>query len=113
MICIRYNWSEQLQELLDKGFIRLSVSPWRAPILFVKDGTLWLCIDYRELNKVTIKNKYPLPHIDDLFDRMQGASVFSKINLRSGYHKLRIRDADIPETAFKSRYDRYEFTIMS
>ena len=82
----------QLQELLDKGFIRPSFSPWGAPILFVKkkDGSLRMCIDYRELNKVTIKNKYPLPRIDDLFDQLQGASYFSKIDLRSGYHQLRI-----------------------
>jgi len=79
---------EQLQELLDKGFIRPSASPWRSPVLFVKkkDGSMRLCIDYRELNKITIKNRYPLPRIDDLFDQLQGASVFSKIDLRSGYH---------------------------
>jgi hypothetical protein len=84
----------QLQELLDKGFIRPSNSPWGAPMLFVKkkDGTFRLCIDYRQLNKVTIKNKYPLPRIDDLFDQLKGARVFSKINLRSGYHQLRIRE---------------------
>ena len=78
----------QLQELLDKGFIRPSYSPWGAPVLFVKkkDGTLRMCVDYRELNKVTVKNKYPLPRIDDLFDQLKGASVFSKIDLRSGYH---------------------------
>ena len=81
----------QLQELLDKGFIRPSVSPWGAPILFVKkkDGGIRLCIDYRELNKVTIKNRYPLSQIDDLFDQLQGSCIFSKIDLRSGYHRQR------------------------
>ncbi|TYK21327.1 ty3-gypsy retrotransposon protein [Cucumis melo var. makuwa] len=105
----------QLQELLDKGFIWPSVSPWGAPVLFVKkkDGSMRLCIDYRELNKVTVKNRYPLPKIDDLFDQLQGATVFSKIDLRSGYHQLRIRDSDIPKTAFRSRYGHYEFIVMS
>ncbi|KAL0544204.1 hypothetical protein IC582_019317 [Cucumis melo] len=105
----------QLQELLDKGFIRPSVSPWGAPVLFVKkkDGSMRLCIDYRELNKVTVKNKYPLPRIDDLFDQLQGATVFSKIDLRSGYHQLRIKDEDVPKTAFRSRYGHYEFIVMS
>ncbi|KAL0544922.1 hypothetical protein IC582_020052 [Cucumis melo] len=105
----------QLQELLDKGFIRPSVSPWGAPVLFVKkkDGSMHLCIDYRELNKVTVKNRYPLPRIDDLFDQLQGATVFSKIDLRSGYHQLRIKDGDVPKTAFRSRYGHYEFIVMS
>ncbi|KAL0546159.1 hypothetical protein IC582_016065 [Cucumis melo] len=105
----------QLQELLDKGFIRPSVSPWGAPVLFVKkkDGSMRLCIDYRELNKVTVKNRYPLPRIDDLFDQLQGATVFSKIDLRSGYHQLRIKDEDVPKTAFRSRYGHYEFIVMS
>ncbi|KAL0534799.1 hypothetical protein IC582_029093 [Cucumis melo] len=105
----------QLQELLDKGFIRPSVSPWGAPVLFVKkkDGWMRLCIDYRELNKVTVKNRYPLPRIDDLFDQLQGATVFSKIDLRSGYHQLRIKDEDVPKTAFRSRYGHYEFIVMS
>ncbi|KAL0534336.1 hypothetical protein IC582_028626 [Cucumis melo] len=105
----------QLQELLDKGFIRPSVSPWGAPVLFVKkkDGSMRLCIDYRELNKVTVKNRYPLPRIDDLFDQLQGAIVFSKIDLRSGYHQLRIKDGDVPKTAFRSRYGHYEFVVMS
>ncbi|KAL4011868.1 hypothetical protein IC575_028932 [Cucumis melo] len=94
-----------LQELPDKGFIRPSVSPWGAPVLFVKkkDGSMRLCIDYRELNKVTVKNRYPLPRIDDLFDQLQGATMFSKIDLRSGYHQLRIKDGDVPKTAFRSR----------
>ncbi|KAL0546377.1 hypothetical protein IC582_016285 [Cucumis melo] len=105
----------QLQKLLDKGFIRPSVSPWGAPVLFgkKKDGSMRLCIDYRELNKVTVKNRYPLPRIDDLFDQLQGATVFSKIDLRSGYHQLRIRDSDIPKTAFRSRHRHYEFIVMS
>ncbi|KAI3451367.1 hypothetical protein Pfo_008032 [Paulownia fortunei] len=104
----------QLQELLDKGFIRPSYSPWGAPVLFVKkkDGTLRLCIDYRELNKITVKNKYTLPRIDDLFDQFQGASVFSKIDLCSGYHQLKIKEEDIPKTAFRTRYGHYEFLVM-
>ncbi|KAL0539461.1 hypothetical protein IC582_023673 [Cucumis melo] len=105
----------QLQELLDKGFIRPSVSPWGAPVLFVKknNGSMRLCIDYRDLNKVTVKNRYPLLRIDDLFDQLQGATVFSKIDLRSGYHQLRIKDGDVPKTAFRSRYGHYEFIVMS
>ena len=105
---------EQLQELLNKGFIRPSHSPWGAPVLFVKkkDGTMRLCIDYRELNKVTIRNKYPLPRIDDLFDQLQGATVFSKIDLRSGYHQLKIKEGDIPKSTFSTRYGHYEFVIM-
>ena len=104
----------QLQELLDKGFIRPSVSPWGAPVLFVKkkDGTLRLCVDYRQLNKLTVKNKYPLPRIDDLFDQLKGASIFSKIDLRSGYHQLKIKDADVHKTAFRTRYGHYEFLVM-
>ncbi|KAJ8755156.1 hypothetical protein K2173_018954 [Erythroxylum novogranatense] len=100
----------QLQELLDKGFIRLSVSPWGAPVLFVKkkDGTLRLCIDYRQLNWVTVKNKYPLPRIDDLFDQLQGAQVFTKLDLRSRYYQLRIAEADVPKSAFRSRHEHAE-----
>ncbi|GJT05348.1 putative reverse transcriptase domain-containing protein [Tanacetum coccineum] len=106
--------SEQLQELSDKDFIRPSSSPWRAPVLFVKkkDGSFRMCIDYRELNKLTVKNRYPLPRIDDLFDQLQGSSVYSKIDLRSGYHQLRVRDEDIPKTAFRTRYGHYEFQVM-
>ena len=94
----------QLQELLEKRFIRPSVSSWGAPVLFVKkkDGTLRLCIDYRQLNKLTIKKKYPLPRIDDLFDQLKGASIFSKIDLRSGYHQLIIKDVDVHKTAFRT-----------
>ena len=104
----------QLQELLEKGFIRPSVSPWGAPVLFVKrkDGTLRLCIDYRQLNKLTIKNKYPLRRIDDLFDRLKIESIFSKIDLRSGYLQMRIKDADVHKTTFRTRYGHYEFLVM-
>ncbi|GJU91291.1 reverse transcriptase domain-containing protein [Tanacetum coccineum] len=106
--------SNQLQELADRGFIRPSTSPWGAPVLFVKkkDGSFRMCIDYRELNKLTVKNRYPLPRIDDLFDQLQGSSVYSKIDLRSGYHQLRVRDEDIPKTAFRTRYGHYEFQVM-
>ncbi|GJT46329.1 putative reverse transcriptase domain-containing protein [Tanacetum coccineum] len=107
--------ADQLQELSEKGFIRPSSSPWGAPVLFVKkkDGTFRMCIDYRELNKLTVKNRYPLPRIDDLFDQLQGSSVYSKIDLRTGYHQLRIREEDIPITAFRTRYGHYEFQVMS
>lgn len=106
--------SSQLQELLDKGFIRPSSSPWGAPVLFVKkkDGSLRMCIDYRELNKLTVKNRYPLPRIDDLFDQLQGSSFYSKIDLRSGYHQLRVGEESIPKTAFRTRYGHYEFQVM-
>ncbi|GKC77807.1 putative reverse transcriptase domain-containing protein [Tanacetum coccineum] len=106
--------SEQLQELSDKGFIRPSSSPWGAPVLFVKkkDGSFRMCIDYQELNKLTVKNRYPLPRIDDLFDQLQGSSVYSKIDLRSGYHQLRVREQDIPKMAFRTRYGPYEFQVM-
>ena len=104
----------QLKELIDKKYIRPSVSPWGAPVIFVKkkDGTMRLCIDYRQLNKMTIKNRYPLPRIDDLFDQLRGATVFSKIDLRSGYHQVRIKDEDIFKTSFKTRYGHYEFVVM-
>ncbi|GJS05716.1 putative reverse transcriptase domain-containing protein [Tanacetum coccineum] len=106
--------SNQLQELADRSFIRPSTSPWGDPILFVKkkDGSFRMCIDYRELNKLTVKNRYPLPRIDDLFDQLQGLSDYSKIDLRSGYHQLRVRDEDIPKTAFRTRYGYYEFQVM-
>ncbi|GJV43466.1 putative reverse transcriptase domain-containing protein [Tanacetum coccineum] len=106
--------SEQLKELSDKGFIRPSSSLWGAPVLFVKkkDGSFRMCIDYRELNKLTVKNRYPLPRIDDLFDQLQGSSVYSKIDLRSSYHQLRVREEDIPKTAFRTRYGHYEFQVM-
>jgi hypothetical protein len=106
---------KKIEELLSKRFIRPSSSPWGAPTLFVnkKDGSRRLCIDYRSLNEVTIKNKYPLLRIEDLFDQMRGAKVFSKIDLRSGYHQLKIRVEDIPKTTFTSRYGLYEFTVMS
>ena len=104
----------QFQEILDKGFIRPSVSPWGAPVLFVKkkDGTLRMCIDYRQINKVTVKNKYPLLRIEDLFDQLKGAGVFSKIDLRSGYYQLRVKEVDVPKTAFRTRYGHYEFLVM-
>ncbi|GJZ65159.1 putative reverse transcriptase domain-containing protein [Tanacetum coccineum] len=107
--------SDQLQELSDKGIIRPSSSPWGAPVLFVKKkyGSFRMCIDYRELNKLTMKNRYPLLRIDDLFDRHQGSSVYSKIDLRSDYHQLRVRKEDIPKTAFRTRYGHYEFQVMS
>ena len=105
----------QIQDLLDKGFIRPSASPWGAPVLFVKkkDGSMRMCIDYQQMNRVIIRSKYPLPRIDDLFDQLQGASVFSKIDLRSGYHQLKIRPEDIPKTTFRTRYGHYEFLVMS
>nr|GFA83890.1 putative reverse transcriptase domain-containing protein [Tanacetum cinerariifolium] len=106
--------SEQLQELYDKGVIRHSSSPWGAPVLFVKkkDGSFRMCIGYQELSKLTVKNHYPLPRIDDLFDQLQGSSVYSKIDLRSGYHQLRVREEDIPKTAFRTRYGHYEFQVI-
>ncbi|GJX92168.1 putative reverse transcriptase domain-containing protein [Tanacetum coccineum] len=110
----RIELSGQLKELQDKGFIRPSSSPWEALVLFVKkkDGSFRMCIDYRELNKLTVKNRYPLPRIDDLFDQLQGSQFFSKIDLRSGYHQLRVHEDDIPKTAFRTRYGHFEFTMM-
>jgi hypothetical protein len=104
----------QITDLQQKGYIRPNSSPWGAPVLFVskKDGSMRMCIDYRSLNEVTIKNKYPLPRIDDLFDQLQGAKYFSKIDLRSGYHQLRIKETDIQKTAIDTRYGQYEFTVM-
>nr|GEV65413.1 reverse transcriptase domain-containing protein [Tanacetum cinerariifolium] len=106
--------SEQLQELFEKGFIRPSSSPCGAPVLFVKmkDGSFRMCIDYRELNKLIVKNCYPLSRIDDLFDQLQGCSVYSKIDMRSGYHQLRVQEQDVPKTAFRTRYGHYEFSVM-
>jgi hypothetical protein len=106
---------EHVKKLLEKGFTRPSSSPWGAPVIFVPkmDGTQRLCMNYRALNEVTVKNKYPLPRIDDLFDQLCGVCVFSKIDLRSGYHQLKIRECDIPKTAFISRYGLYEYTVMS
>ncbi|GMI69883.1 hypothetical protein HRI_000657600 [Hibiscus trionum] len=105
----------QLQELLDRGFIRPSSSLCGAPVLFVKkkDGNMRMCIDYRQLNQLTVKNKYTLPRIDDLFDQLRGASVFSKIDLRSGYYQLKVKERDVPKTAFRTRYGHYEFLVMS
>ena len=104
-----------MQELIDKGFIQPSSSPWGCPAIFVKkkDETLRLCVDYRPLNEVTIKNKYPLPRIDLLFDQLAGAKVFSKIDLRSGYHQIKIKPEDTPKTAFTTRYGLYEYLVMS
>jgi hypothetical protein len=105
----------QIVELQDKGFIRPSSSPWGGPVLFVekKDKTQRMCVDYRSLNEVTIKNKYPLPRIEDVFDQMKGVGVFLKIDLRSGYHQLKIRESDISKIAFRTRYGLYEYTVMS
>jgi hypothetical protein len=105
----------QLQYLLDKSYIHPSTPPWGCPALFVskKDKEFRLCVDYRPLNVVTIKNKYPLPCIDILFDQLAGAQVFSKIDLRSGYHQIKIRAEDIPKTAFTTRYGPYEYLVMS
>jgi len=104
----------QLKELLDLGLIRPSASPWGAPIIFIrkKDGSCRLCIDYRKLNKAMIKNQYLLPRIDNLFDQMKGTMVFSKIELRSRYHQLQIKEEDIPKTAFKTRFRHYEFIVL-
>ena len=106
---------KQLEELQQSGFIRPSSSPWGAPVLFVKkkDGSMRMCVDYRALNEVTIKNKYPLPRIDDLFYQLKGAKYFSKIDMRSGYYQLKIKESDISKTAFVTRYGQFEFTVMS
>jgi hypothetical protein len=105
----------QLKELSDLGLIHPSVSPWGAPIIFIqkKDGTWRLFIDYRQLNKSMIKNQYPLPRIDDLFDQIKGVTVFSKIDLQSGYHQLQIKEDDVPKTTFKTRFGHYEFIVLS
>jgi len=105
----------QLDELVEKGYIRPSTSPWGASVLFVKkkDGTLRLCIDYREFNKITIYNRYPLTHVDDLFDQFRRAETLSKIYLRSGYHELHIKEEDIPKMAFRTHYGHYECVVMS
>ena len=104
----------QLEELLSKGFIRPIISPWGVPVLFVKkkDGSLRLCINYKQLNRVTIRNQYPLPRIDELFDQLQGSRVYSKIDLRLGYHQLRVQESNAPKTAFRTRYGHYEFLVM-
>jgi hypothetical protein len=105
----------QLNKLLDKGYIRPSSSPWGCPVLFVKkkDQSLKLCVDYRPLNAVTVKNKYSLPRIDILFDQLTGAKVFSKVDLHSGYHQIKIHPKDVPKTAFSTRYGLYEYFVMS
>ena len=109
-----YELKVQIYELLDKGLIRLSTSPWGAPILFAKkkDKTLLLCIDYQLLNRTTTKNRYPLLRIDDLFDQLRGAKVYSKMDLRTGYNQLRVREAEIPKTAFRTRYGHFEFMVI-
>ena len=108
-------WKKQLDDIPRKGLIRPSASPWGSPVIFVdkRDGTTRLCVDYHKLNDVTIKKKYPLPIIEDHFDQLSGARVFSKIDLRTGYRRLKVREADIPKTAFTTRYGLFEYTIMS
>ena len=105
---------EQLTQLLDQGYIQPSVSPWSIPVLFAKkkDGTLRMCINYRGLNQCTIKNKYPIPRIDELLDRLNGSSIYTKIDLKSGYYQIRIKEEDIPKTGFNTRYGHYEFTVI-
>jgi hypothetical protein len=104
----------QFEEIMKKGYIRPSMSPWGALVLFVKnkDGALRLCIDFIQLNKVTVKNKYPLPRIDDLFDQLKDENIFSKIDLMSGYHQVRINDEDIRNNSFRTRYGHYEFIVV-
>jgi hypothetical protein len=104
----------QLEELLKKGYICPSVSPWRTLVLFVKTkyGTLRLCIDFKQLNKSTIKNKYPLHKIDDIFDQLRGENIFLKVDLRLGYHQVRIKEEDIDKTSFRTRYGNYEFVVV-
>jgi hypothetical protein len=104
-----------LNELMDKGFICPSSLPWGCSALFMKkkDQSLRLCVDYRSLNAVTIKNKYPLPRIDILFDQLTSVKVFSKVDLHSGYHQIKIRPEDVPKTAFSTRYELYEYLVMS
>lgn len=104
----------QLKELVDSGFIQPSKSPYGAPVLFVKkkDGTMRMCVDYRELNRITVKNRYPLPCVEELFDRLRGAKYFSKIDLRSGYHQVRIHPDDVHKTAFRTRYGHFEFLVL-
>jgi hypothetical protein len=106
---------KQLADMLSKGLIRPSASPWGSPVIFVdkRDGTIRLCVDYHKLNEVTIKNKYPLPKIEDLFDQLNGAKVFSEIYLHTGYHQLKVRESDIPKTAFTTCYGLFEYTVMS
>ena len=106
---------KQLEELLEKGFIKPSISPWGTPVLFMKkkDGSIRLCIDYRQLNRITVKNRYPLPRIDDFLDQLKDAFIFSKIDLRSGYWQLRGAGNSIPKTAFRTRYGHFEFLVMS
>ena len=105
---------EQLTQLINQGFIKPSVSPRTAPVLFnrKKDGTMRLCINYHGLNQATIKNKYPIPRIDELLDRLHGSHIFTKIDLKSGYYKIRIKEDDIPKMGFNTRYGHYEFTII-
>jgi len=104
----------QLGDLITKGYIKLSMSPYSAPVLFVqkKKGTLCLCVDYRALNKITVKNRYPLPRIDELLDKLVNARYFTKIDLHSGYHQIRIKKEDVSKTAFRTRYGHYEFLVM-